>query len=470
VYVLTPLFISSFEFIPKQLSRAEAGSGSGSVLGKPLTESSPEQWKKAALEWTKLRYKDTGVTPKVLIARAATAEDLKQFGAADLRTTNTPAALVALEGRFEDTAGRLSPGNYLLFILNLQVGLPSSIDSSWTGEGFRKILNMPVLGKNIPPLPPINSEIERRLKLRNRSRRANRQNSQSRSRPAGLREIVSRIKQEERRQKQLSRRGRTIRQARIGSTRPQAFGIRCNSTNPNGYSGCKSVTSSRPSGYWGASAIISNPDTTINNLPDRHYINAPVGVSDLRGTDPNTNYVLSTYIETGPTKYCVSGQCYSVAYGVWNQYPGGPAGTNNRTEYYLTSQLKSNVSYRYQVRYQWELAPTTTGRWRAEFCEGGTCYPFFQQATNIPQFKVTTLPYAAAGGESSNNLYRWNTFTISDAQYRPVNYTGTALFSFCYDHKIEAPNNNPNSTAYSSTPPYATVSACSNNSWVSTYK
>jgi hypothetical protein len=119
VYVLTPLFISSFEFIPKQLSRAEAGSGSGSVLGKPLTESSPEQWKKAALEWTKLRYKDTGVTPKVLIARAATAEDLKQFGAADLRTTNTPAALVALEGRFEDTAGRLSPGNYLLFILNL---------------------------------------------------------------------------------------------------------------------------------------------------------------------------------------------------------------------------------------------------------------------------------------------------------------------------------------------------------------
>jgi hypothetical protein len=131
------------------------------LLGKDLVNGTPEQWKQAVLDWTKNRYVETPI--QVLLVRRATQSDLEKFGPSYAKNAETnPFALVVLKGNFQDGAKKMSGSNFLLYMLDLKAGLPAVIGGS-NGEDLRKALNMPNLGKEIPPLSPKATEPPNRV-------------------------------------------------------------------------------------------------------------------------------------------------------------------------------------------------------------------------------------------------------------------------------------------------------------------
>jgi hypothetical protein len=123
------------------------------VVDMNLVNATPEEWKQAVLRWTKNRYEETSI--QILLMRRATQVDLDKFGPSYAKNAEKdPFALVILRGKFQDSAGKMSPSNFLVYVLDLKAGLPTTISGSWTGENIREVLNMPNLGKEIPPLPP----------------------------------------------------------------------------------------------------------------------------------------------------------------------------------------------------------------------------------------------------------------------------------------------------------------------------
>jgi hypothetical protein len=187
------------------------------------------------------------------------------------------------------------------------------------------------------------------------------------------------------------------------SSQPQFFGIKFRNSNGKG--------------YWGVDGLMTTP----SDLPvaSGDFINAPVAVSNAASKST------LTYIESGPIKDCTSrGDCKLRAYSAWRA-PGMMTAVN----IYFRYTLPPGNIYRYKSEYDYRSSGTS---WNAFFCYGTQCDPVTstQKPVNLT---VNNLPYVAAGGESSRFGVTWGTVTASNMQNRPADYTGTNLFSWCYD-------------------------------------
>jgi hypothetical protein len=371
-------------------------------LGSSLVNATPMQLVEAALEWTRQRYIIRS-NIKVLLVRRATPADTAFIGP-DCNSTDRPCAIIALEGYFESRDGKNGPVHYLVYTFDLKDGLPIVESGSWDGERFRKPLNMPRLGEWVPRVP----------------------------------------------EEPTTPQSQNI--TPFASTRPQAFGVRC-STLARTISTRPCPRAIKTPSYWGAEAVVSNPDSERPPIPIGQYINSPVGVTDLRGSGQ------TTYIEAGPERYCTRvstrTQCVNRAYAAWGRKPGGPDNFERR----FSIVLEPNVTYRYGVKYLWELEerePPIKNRWQAEYCIGSSCKSIFPNSA-LPDLRVRSLPYAAGGGESSNFNIGWGSFYISQFKFRPIDYKKTTLISGCYTSKVEAPK------------PDAFVTTCNNYSWFAHY-
>lgn len=219
--------------------------------------------------------------------------------------------------------------------------------------------------------------------------------------------------------------------AHAQSTQPQVFGVKLRNVSGRG--------------YWGVDAFMTTPQNL--SVASNNFINAPVGLSNLQ-LKPDL-----IYIESGPNKDCTAASDCKLRPYYTYKYAGGM--TMGAVDPGILLSPGSNYQYKSNYVYN------SNGLWQSSFCyscsTGTVCKNLSSQPVNL---KVNDLPYVSAGGESSNFGVTWGNVTASFAQYRPYNYTGQALYSWCYD--------NP---PINSVGTKGTLSVCNTNnfSWTATY-
>jgi hypothetical protein len=127
----------------------------------PLTDASTNEISQAAIDYTYYRFTVVSGSPEVLLVQSVTKNQIPSLGlsAIEFAGEEPPMALVAIKGDFDVSSLRAvgSPlqVQYLIYIIDLKVGLPTLIEFSVDGSRFRDLLNDPSLPEyNQPPSDP----------------------------------------------------------------------------------------------------------------------------------------------------------------------------------------------------------------------------------------------------------------------------------------------------------------------------
>jgi hypothetical protein len=117
----------------------------------------------AALQWTRISFIVRG-TPKVILIRSVTIEDLSKLGLSEGAGVNTQGSLklVIIKGEFDLSTlrGGFSSkkekvkASYVGYVFDLEAGLPMATLTSKNGGRFRKALNQPNLPDDVLPDEP----------------------------------------------------------------------------------------------------------------------------------------------------------------------------------------------------------------------------------------------------------------------------------------------------------------------------
>jgi hypothetical protein len=180
----------------------------------------------------------------------------------------------------------------------------------------------------------------------------------------------------------------------------------------------------RDTEYWGVSVLQNTPNPAI---PAGQWTGGPVGMTNLVG---------HAFIESGPTKAC-DRDCGLHPYGSWGNVFGQGGEFVD-----LSATLGAGLNYRYKSVF---IGGGGTS-WQSQWCDGVGC-----RGMITGDVARTTLPYVAAGGESSGP--HWGNITTSNSFYLPAN--SNQWSNWCYT----STTNNVGGT----------ISACNNWSWTSSY-
>jgi hypothetical protein len=119
---------------------------------QPLVGKTPDEVAQVALQLVKTLDGNVGDAPTVLLARSVTSADLPKLGLGEIGFggEEPPLTLVALKGDFNARAlmRRSFPGErtrYIVYVFDLNVGVPTLTMTSQTGGMFRTLLNDPTL-------------------------------------------------------------------------------------------------------------------------------------------------------------------------------------------------------------------------------------------------------------------------------------------------------------------------------------
>lgn len=148
-------------------SGSSAGEGEAAT-GQGLVGASPETIARMALQYTKERVVIKSGQPTVLLSRAVTLEDMKNFGLSMgnfAPDCNRPFHLVIIKGDFDLRNTLPSSGqstsklaNFVAYIYDLKAGGLTRITADRTGAMFKKALGDPTLPDPPTPAPRPNGE------------------------------------------------------------------------------------------------------------------------------------------------------------------------------------------------------------------------------------------------------------------------------------------------------------------------
>jgi hypothetical protein len=127
---------------------------------KSLLNASDQEVTNAALEWTRISF-DVTDTPKVVLIRSVTIEDLSKLGLSEAAGIDAgkPLKLVVVKGSFDlsnirggfsSKKGKLK-ASYVGYVFDLEAGVPISTLTAKNGGRFRKALNQPNLPDDAQP-------------------------------------------------------------------------------------------------------------------------------------------------------------------------------------------------------------------------------------------------------------------------------------------------------------------------------
>jgi hypothetical protein len=127
---------------------------------KSLLNASDQEVTNAALESTRISF-DVTDTPKVILIRSVTIEDLSKLGLSEVAggDVGKPLKLVVVKGAFDlsnirggfsSKKGKLK-ASYVGYIFDLDAGVPIATLTSKNGGRFRKALNQPNLPEDVQP-------------------------------------------------------------------------------------------------------------------------------------------------------------------------------------------------------------------------------------------------------------------------------------------------------------------------------
>lgn len=130
-----------------------------SFKARSLLTASVAEVEKAALEYTQSSYRVLA-TPKILLTRSITKEELPKLGLSEIGFggKEPPLALVVMEGKFEvqfPGMAKPEPAKYLFYIFDLNVGVPTLTEASEYGIDYEAFLQYVRNAKTIPSDQPI---------------------------------------------------------------------------------------------------------------------------------------------------------------------------------------------------------------------------------------------------------------------------------------------------------------------------
>ena len=130
---------------------------------KSLLNASDQAITDAALEWTRISFNVLG-TPKIVLIRSVTVEDLSELGLPEAAGVNVGRSLklVVIKGDFDisELRGGFSSkkekakASYVGYIFDLEAGVPMATLTSKNGGRFRKALNQTNLPDDVQPDEP----------------------------------------------------------------------------------------------------------------------------------------------------------------------------------------------------------------------------------------------------------------------------------------------------------------------------
>jgi hypothetical protein len=130
-----------------------------SFKARSLLTASVADVEKAALDYTQSSSRILS-TPRILLTRSITKEELPQLGLSEIGIGGKvpPLALVVMEGKFEvQFPGMNAPDQvkYLFYVIDLNAGVPTSVEYSRDGTGYETFLQYARTTKAISGDQPI---------------------------------------------------------------------------------------------------------------------------------------------------------------------------------------------------------------------------------------------------------------------------------------------------------------------------